>query len=127
VPGERGCRCPELHTDTPGDHCRPTAKSSPVPGFLHCCAEDWPEEGLAALEPIHALETLTTDNRIGVAPAEMPPTVLAPKPQVLAAIADAQPVDFSAMAALQQSCPKVAEMLTSGNLQITSQTVGEPP
>jgi hypothetical protein len=59
-----------------------------------------------------------------VAPAEQPPTILAPKPQVLAAVADAHPVDFLAMAAQQQSCPTVAEMLTSGNLQITFQTVG---
>ncbi len=50
--------------------------------------------------------------------------VLAPEPQVLASIADAQPVYFSAMTTQQQSCPKVAEMLTSGNLQITSQTIG---
>ncbi len=50
--------------------------------------------------------------------------VPAPKPQVLAAVADAQPVDFSPMATQQQSCPEVVEMLTSSNLQITSQTVG---
>jgi hypothetical protein len=43
---------------------------------------------------------------------------------VLAAIADAQSVDFSVMAAQQQSCPEGAEMLSLGNLQITSQAVG---
>jgi hypothetical protein len=51
-------------------------------------------------------------------------TVPVPKPQVLAAVADAQPVEFSAVASQQQSCPEVAEMLPSSNLQITSQTVG---
>jgi hypothetical protein len=42
----------------------------------------------------------------------------------LAAITDAQSVDFSVMAARQQFCPEVAEMLSLGNLQITSQAVG---
>jgi hypothetical protein len=58
-------------------------------------AEDWPEEGLAA-----------------------------PDRPILAAIADAQPVDFSAMAAAQRACPKVAEMMNSSTLQITTQAVG---
>ncbi len=47
-------------------------------------AEDWPEEGLAATDP-----------------------------PILAAIADAQPVDFLAMAAAQRTCPEVAEMTNS--------------
>ncbi len=54
-------------------------------------AEDWPEEGLVASEQ-----------------------------HILAAITDAQPVDFSAMAAAQQSCPEVAEMVNSTTLQITT-------
>jgi hypothetical protein len=58
-------------------------------------AEDWPEEGLVA-----------------------------PERPILAAIADAQPVDFSAMAAAQRSCPEVAEMLNSTTLQITTQAIG---
>ncbi len=59
-------------------------------------AEDWPEEGLAT-----------------------------PEQPILAAIADAQPVDFSAMAAAQRSCPEVAEMMNSTTLQITTQAVGD--
>jgi hypothetical protein len=59
-------------------------------------AKDWPEEGLAA-----------TDRPI------------------LAAIADAQPVDFSAMAAAQRTCPEVAKMTNSSTLQITTQAVGD--
>jgi hypothetical protein len=43
----------------------------------------------------------------------------------LATIADAQPVDFSAMAAAQRSCPEVAEMMNSTTLQITTQPVGD--
>jgi cleavage and polyadenylation specificity factor subunit 1 len=43
----------------------------------------------------------------------------------LAAIADAQPVNFSAMAAAQRSCPEVAEMMNSTTLQITTQAVGD--
>jgi hypothetical protein len=35
---------------------------------------------------------------------------LAPDRPILAAFADAQPVDFSAMAAAQQACREVAEM-----------------
>ena len=57
-------------------------------------AEVWQEEGLAAQER-----------------------------SVLSAIAEAQTVDFLAMASQQQSCPEEAEMLTSGMLQITSQVV----
>jgi hypothetical protein len=38
----------------------------------------------------------------------------------LAAIADAQPIDFAAMAAVQQSCTEVAEMMNSTTLQITT-------
>jgi hypothetical protein len=52
-------------------------------------AEDWPEEGLAA-----------------------------PDRPILAAIADAQLVNFSAMAAAQQTCPETT-------LQITTQAVGD--
>jgi hypothetical protein len=59
-------------------------------------AEDWPEEGLAT-----------------------------PEEPILAAIPDAQPVDFSAMAAAQRACPEVAEMMNSTTLQITSQAVGD--
>jgi hypothetical protein len=58
-------------------------------------AEDWPEEGLVA-----------------------------PERPILAAIIDAQPVHFSAMAAAQRSCPEVAEMMNSTTLQITTQAVG---
>ncbi len=59
-------------------------------------AEDWQEEGLAA-----------------------------PDRPILAAIADAQPVDSSAMAAAQRACPEVAEMTNSSALQITTQAVGD--
>jgi hypothetical protein len=65
-----------------------------------------------------------TTNRSEVIPAKQPSTVLAPNTQVFAAVADAQPVDFLAMAALQQSCPKVAKMLTSITLQTISKTSG---
>ncbi len=57
-------------------------------------AEDWPEEGLAT-----------------------------PEQPIVAAIADAQPVDFSAMAAAQRACPEVAEMMDSTTQQITTQAV----
>jgi hypothetical protein len=43
----------------------------------------------------------------------------------LAAITDAQPIGFSAMAAAQRSCPEVAEMMNSTTLQITTQVVGD--
>jgi hypothetical protein len=43
----------------------------------------------------------------------------------LAAIADAQPIDFSAMAAAQRACPEVTEMMNSTTLQITTQAVGD--
>jgi len=46
---------------------------------------------------------------------------------VLAVVADAQPVDFSAMAQLQQFCPEVASMLTSNSLHIISQAVSRVP
>ncbi len=59
-------------------------------------AEDWPEEGLAA-----------------------------PEQPILAAITDAQPIDFSAMAAAQRSCPEAAEMMNSTTLQIITQAVGD--
>jgi hypothetical protein len=58
-------------------------------------AEDWLEEGLSA-----------------------------PEWPILAAIADAQQVDFSAMAAVQRACLEVAEMMNSSTLQITTQAVG---
>ncbi len=54
-------------------------------------SEDWPEKGLVAPERL-----------------------------ILAAIADAQLVDFSA-----GSCPEVAEMMNSTTLQITTQAVGD--
>jgi hypothetical protein len=38
---------------------------------------------------------------------------VAPERPILAAIADAQPVDFSAMAAAQRSCPEVTDMMNS--------------
>jgi hypothetical protein len=59
-------------------------------------AEDWPEEGLVTQE----------------------------RP-ILAAFAEAQPVNFSAMAAAQRSCPEVAEMMNSTTLEITTQAVGD--
>ena len=43
----------------------------------------------------------------------------------MAAITDAQPIGFSAMAAAQRSCPEVAEMMNSTTLQITTQVVGD--
>ncbi len=43
----------------------------------------------------------------------------------MAAIADAQPIDFSVMAAAQRSCPEVKEMMNSTTLQITTQVVGD--
>ncbi len=58
-------------------------------------AEGWPEEGL-----------VTTERPI------------------LAAIAEAQAVDFSAMAAAQRSCPEMAEMMNSTTLHITTQAAG---
>jgi hypothetical protein len=61
-------------------------------------AEDWPEERLAAA-----------------------------KQPILAAIADAQPINFAAMAAAQRSCTEVAEMRNSTTLQITTQAVGDKP
>jgi hypothetical protein len=67
-------------------------------------------------------------------PSQQPPPALLPRTEeglaaldrpILAAIADAQPVNFSAMAAAQRSCPEVAEMTNSSSLQITTQTVGD--
>jgi hypothetical protein len=49
----------------------------------------------------------------------------APEQPILAAIADAQPIDFAAMAAAQRSCTEVAEMMNSTTLQITTQAVGD--
>jgi cleavage and polyadenylation specificity factor subunit 1 len=43
----------------------------------------------------------------------------------LAAIAEAEAVDFSAMAAAQRSCPEVVEMMNSTTLQITTQEVSD--
>ncbi|MFN9900970.1 MAG: integrase zinc binding domain-containing protein, partial [bacterium] len=78
----------------------PAAAQPPPPPTQHpsptAAAEDWPEEGLAATE----------------------------RP-FLAAIADAQPVDFAAMAADQRSCSEVAAMTGSPALQITTQAVGD--
>jgi hypothetical protein len=59
-------------------------------------AEDWPEEGLVT-----------------------------PERPILAAIAEAQAVDVSAMAAAQRSCPGMKEMMNSNTLQITTQAVGD--
>jgi hypothetical protein len=78
----------------------PTTTAQPPPPNQRpspaLAAEDWPEEGLAA-----------------------------PERPILAAIVDAQPIDFPAMAAAQQDCPEVAEMMNSTTLQITTQTVGD--
>jgi hypothetical protein len=73
------------------------AQQPPTVPLVSCTpiAEDWPEEGLAAT-----------------------------KRPLLAAIADAQAADFSAMAAAQWSCPEVKEMMNSDTLQITTQAVG---
>jgi hypothetical protein len=77
----------------------PTATAQPLPPIQRpppaLAAEDWPEEGLAA-----------------------------PDRPILAAIAYAQLIDFSAMAAAQRDCPEVAEMINSTTLQITTQAVG---
>jgi hypothetical protein len=82
------------------DPHQPTAKISALPPdpFTNV-AQDWPKEDLAAPELTQTLETIITANRSGVVPAKQPPTVSAPKPQVLDAVDDAQPVDFLAMAA----------------------------
>jgi hypothetical protein len=78
----------------------PSAAAQPPPPSQRpspaSTAEDWPEEGLAA-----------------------------PDRPILAAIADAQPVDFSAMAAAQRTCPEVAEMTNSSTLHITTHAVGD--
>ncbi len=78
----------------------PSATAQPPPPSQRpspaLTAEDWPEEGLAA-----------------------------PERPILAAIADAQPFNFSAMAAAQRACPEVAEMMNSSTLQITTQAVGD--
>ncbi len=58
-------------------------------------AKDWPEEGLVT-----------------------------PERPILAAIAEAQAVDFLAMAAAQRSFQEVAEMINSTTLQITTQAAG---
>ncbi len=75
---------------------RHTAKASPAADLLHRCHRGLAGGGVGCPRPISSL----------------------------AAIADVQPVDFSVMASQQQSCPEVAEMLNSGNLQIISQGVG---
>ncbi len=59
-------------------------------------AEDWPKAGLVT-----------------------------PEQPILATFAKAQPVDFSAMAAAQRSCPEVTEMMNSTTLEITTQAVGD--
>ena len=78
----------------------PSAAAQPPPPSQRpspaSTAEDWPEEGLAT-----------------------------PDQPILAAVADAQPVDFSAMTAAQRTCPQVAEMTNSSTLQITTQAVGD--
>jgi hypothetical protein len=78
---------------------RPPPAAAKLPSQLPShtlAAEDWPDEGLAT-----------------------------PEQPILAAIADALPVDFSAMASAQWTCPEVAEMMNSTTLQITTQAVGE--
>jgi hypothetical protein len=47
----------------------------------------------------------------------------APNAVLSLSIADAQPVNFSAMVTAQRSCPEVAEMMNSTTLQITTQAV----
>jgi hypothetical protein len=76
----------------------PTAQQPPTaqPASSAPTAEDWPEECLVT-----------------------------PERPILAAIAEAQAVDFSAMAAAQRSCPEVKEMMNSNILQITTQVVGD--
>ncbi len=74
----------------------PTAAAAGPADISALTAEDWPEEGLAS-----------------------------PEQPILAAITDAQPVDFSAMASAQRSCPEVAEMINSTTLQITTQAVDD--
>jgi hypothetical protein len=59
-------------------------------------AEDWPEEGLVT-----------------------------PERPILAAIAEAQAVNFLAMATTQRCCPEVKEMMNSNILQITTQAAGD--
>jgi hypothetical protein len=85
----------------PASLCPPGDAQQPPatpPTFFFPVAKDWPEEGLAALE----------------------------RP-VLAAIADVQAVDSSAMSAAQRSCPEVKEMMNSDTLQIATQAVGGTP
>ncbi len=77
-------------------HPPSAATQPPPPGQPSSPAKDWPEEGLAA-----------------------------PEQSILAAIADAQPIDFLAMAAAQRACPEVAEIMNSTTLQITTQAVGD--
>jgi hypothetical protein len=48
-----------------------------------------------------------------------------PERPILAAIADAQAVNFSAMAAAQRSCLELAEMMNSTTLQITTQVFSD--
>jgi len=74
----------------------PPVPAQQLPTSSAPTAEDWPEEGLAA-----------------------------PERPILAAIAKAQAVDFSAMAAAQRYCPEVKEMMNSNTLQITTQAVGD--
>ncbi len=52
-------------------------------------------------------------------------SLAAPEQPILAAIADAQLINFSAMAAAQRSCPEVAEMMNSTTLQIITQAVAD--
>ncbi len=86
-----------------GTHVGTQQEADPPLTSFTAIAEYWAEEGLAAHELDRTQETRTIGNRSGVAHAKQPLTVLALKPQVLVAVADAQPVDILAMATQQQS------------------------
>jgi hypothetical protein len=83
------------------------------PTSFAASAEDLPEEGLAAPEMTGGQGVQANINRSGTPAARQTQQVAAQPSQVLAAVAKAQPVDFSAMAQLQQSCREVLEMLAS--------------
>ncbi len=60
------------------------------------------------------MQTILHQSRVST--AQQLQAVLDKQPLVLAVVADAQPVDFSAMAQLQQSCLEEVTMLTSDSL-----------
>ncbi len=68
--------------------------------------EDWPEEGLAVPDMTGAQGAHANHNRSGTPAVRQPQAVAAQRTQVLPTIADAQLVEFLAMALLQQSSPK---------------------